>query len=121
MWLAGSTPKDDIDAMMAELKTGLDAPLASMATAFSSSLFRLAGSLILGFDLQLGQASGRFYDGEDGSGPVRFEQMTEEASPQLVQGLSEAAADKMQELARVRPARSNANRLPKVFVNSPRN
>ena len=33
-----------------------------MSTAFSSSLFGLAGSLILGFlDLQLGQASGRFY------------------------------------------------------------
>ena len=98
-----NTKSSDIDAMMAELKTGLDAPLAGMATAFSSSLFGLAGSLILGFlDLQLGQASGRFYtDVEDWLGTsVRFEQMTEEASPQLVQGLSEAAADKMQELAR---------------------
>ena len=34
-----------------------------MATAFSSSLFGLAGSLVLGFlDLQLGQAMGRFFN-----------------------------------------------------------
>ena len=49
--------------MMAQLKGGLDAPLSGMATAFSSSLFGLAGSLILGFlDLQLGQAIGRFFN-----------------------------------------------------------
>ena len=34
-----------------------------MATAFSSSLFGLAGSLVLGFlDLQAGQAQNRFYN-----------------------------------------------------------
>lgn len=98
-----NTSNSDIDAMMTELKSGLDAPLAGMATAFSSSLFGLAGSLVLGFlDLQLGQASGRFYtDVEDWLGSsVKFEQMNDEASPQLVQGLSEAAADKMQSLAK---------------------
>ena len=98
-----NTESSDIDAMMSGLKSGLDAPLAGMATAFSSSLFGLAGSLVLGFlDLQLGQASGRFYtDVEDWLGSsVTFEKMAEETSPQLVQGLSEAAADKMQSLAR---------------------
>jgi hypothetical protein len=46
-----------------ELKQGLAAPLAGMGTAFSSSLFGLAGSLILGFlDLQAGQAQNRFYN-----------------------------------------------------------
>lgn len=46
-----------------ELKTGLQAPLAGMGTAFSSSLFGLAGSLILGFlDLQASQAQNRFYN-----------------------------------------------------------
>ncbi len=45
-----------------ELKTGLEAPLSGMGTAFSSSLFGLAGSLVLGFlDLQASQAQNRFY------------------------------------------------------------
>ena len=49
--------------VFANLKSGLESPLAGMATAFSSSLFGLAGSLILGFlDLQLGQAQNRFYN-----------------------------------------------------------
>ena len=45
-----------------QLKSGLEAPLQGMGTAFSSSLFGLAGSLVLGFlDLQAGQAQNRFY------------------------------------------------------------
>ena len=45
------------------LKSGLKKPLNEMGTAFSASLFGLAGSLILGFlDLQAGQAQGRFYN-----------------------------------------------------------
>jgi hypothetical protein len=44
-----------------ELKAGLSRPLAGMGLSFSSSLFGIAGSLILGFlDLQLGQAQRRF-------------------------------------------------------------
>ncbi len=44
------------------LKEGLQAPLSGMGTAFSSSLFGLTGSLILGFlDLQTGQAQNAFY------------------------------------------------------------
>jgi hypothetical protein len=44
-----------------ELKAGLAAPLAGMGLSFSSSLFGVAGSLVLGFlDLQLGQAQRRF-------------------------------------------------------------
>jgi hypothetical protein len=45
------------------LKQGLGAPLGGMGIAFSSSLFGLSGSLILGFlDLQAGQAQNRFYN-----------------------------------------------------------
>jgi hypothetical protein len=45
-----------------DLKAGLQAPLSGMGTAFSSSLFGLAGSLVLGFlDLQAAQAQNRFY------------------------------------------------------------
>ena len=50
-------------AVFDELKAGLAAPLAGMGTAFSSSLFGLAGSLILGFlQLQAGHANNRFYN-----------------------------------------------------------
>jgi hypothetical protein len=46
-----------------DLKAGLAAPLGGMGVAFSSSLFGLAGSLILGFlDLQAGQAQNMFYN-----------------------------------------------------------
>jgi len=52
----------DSAALFANLKEGLAAPLAGMGTAFSSSLFGLAGSLILGFlDLQTSQAQNAFY------------------------------------------------------------
>ncbi len=51
----------DPAALFDDLKRGLDAPLAGMGTAFSSSLFGLAGSLVLGFlELQAGQAHNRF-------------------------------------------------------------
>lgn len=44
------------------LKEGLKGPLAGMGLSFSSSLFGLAGSLILGFlDLKAAQAQNRFY------------------------------------------------------------
>jgi hypothetical protein len=46
-----------------QLKEGLSGPLKGMGTAFSCSMFGLAGSLILGFlDLQAGHAQGRFYN-----------------------------------------------------------
>lgn len=52
----------DAGVIFEDLKTGLEAPLSGMGTAFSSSLFGLAGSLVLGFlDLQAGQAQNRFY------------------------------------------------------------
>ena len=52
----------DSGALFDTLKDGLAAPLAGMGISFSSSLFGLAGSLILGFlDLQSSQAQNRFY------------------------------------------------------------
>jgi len=49
-------------ALFDSLKEGLAAPLGGMGISFSSSLFGLAGSLILGFlDLQSSQAQNRFY------------------------------------------------------------
>jgi hypothetical protein len=52
----------DAGALFDTLKEGLAAPLGGMGISFSSSLFGLAGSLILGFlDLQSSQAQHRFY------------------------------------------------------------
>nr|WP_244530651.1 flagellar motor protein MotA [Salaquimonas pukyongi] len=52
----------DTNDILEALKSGLSAPLDGMGTAFSSSLFGLGGSLILGFlDLQAGRAQTRFY------------------------------------------------------------
>ena len=54
----GGTANDILTA----LKEGLSAPLNGMGTAFSTSLFGLSSSLILGFlDLQAGRAQNRFY------------------------------------------------------------
>ena len=52
----------DAGDLFGTLQNGLQAPLSGMGTAFSSSLFGLTGSLILGFlDLQTGQAQNAFY------------------------------------------------------------
>ncbi len=53
----------DLAAVFEDLKAGLASPLSGMGTAFSSSLFGLAGSLVLGFvDLQATQAQNAFYN-----------------------------------------------------------
>jgi hypothetical protein len=57
-----SVGSGDTGIIFEDLKEGLAAPLAGMGIAFSSSLFGLSGSLVLGFlDLQAGQAQNRFY------------------------------------------------------------
>ena len=58
-----SVGNSDVGAAMTQLKSSLGAPLQGMSEAFSSSLFGLAGSLVLGFlDLQAGQAQNRFFN-----------------------------------------------------------
>ncbi len=58
-----SVTGDDITVTFSALQAGLEQPLSSMGTAFSTSLFGLAGSLMLGFfDLQAGQAQNSFYN-----------------------------------------------------------
>jgi hypothetical protein len=52
----------DAGTMFDDLKNGLAAPIAGMSVSFTSSLFGLSGSLVLGFlDLQAGQAQNRFF------------------------------------------------------------
>ena len=58
----GLKPGGDAGAIFDSLRDGLAAPLGGMGISFSSSLFGLAGSLVLGFlDLQTSQAQNRFY------------------------------------------------------------
>jgi hypothetical protein len=55
---SGGAAEDAIAQLIANLR----APLSGMGVAFSSSLFGLSGSLVLGFlDLQATQAHGQFY------------------------------------------------------------
>ena len=53
----------DFINVFGHLKQGLEEPLKGMGTAFSSSLFGLGGSLVLGFvDIQAGNAQNRFFN-----------------------------------------------------------
>ncbi len=95
----------DFDQLMSQLREGLDAPLSGMATAFSSSLFGLGASLVLGFlDLQLGQAMGRFFNEVEDwlSAFARFGDSagTGAGNQMLAQGLSEEGARAMISLSR---------------------
>jgi hypothetical protein len=101
----------DIATAFANLKAGLKGPLDGMGTAFSSSLFGLSGSLVLGFlDLQAGQAQNRFFNGiEDWlssstrvtGGVVATGLETGEASmPAYVQALLEQTAENLDTLQR---------------------
>jgi hypothetical protein len=99
---------DDITTVFSDLKAGLEAPLAGMGTAFSSSLFGLASSLVLGFlDLQAGQAQNAFYNGlEDwlsdrtrlGSGGSVGD--GDQSVPAYIQALLEKTADSLDDLQR---------------------
>jgi hypothetical protein len=73
----------DAGALFDTLKEGLAAPLGGMGISFSSSLFGLAGSLILGFlDLQSSQAQNRFYtDLEDWLATTTVRGYASEAGP----------------------------------------
>jgi hypothetical protein len=98
----------DVGAMFSNLQEGIAQPLSGMGTAFSSSLFGLAGSLVLGFlDLQAGQAMGRFYtDLEDWlSGATRLSGGVgtgegEQSVPAYLQALMEQTADNLDMLQR---------------------
>ena len=100
----------DLALVFGDLKAGLEAPLGGMGTAFSSSLFGLAGSLVLGFlELQATQAQNRFYNElEDWlSGAARvttgagFTGEGEGSVPAYLQALIEQTAENLDTLRRV--------------------
>ncbi len=92
--------------MFEELKRGLQTPLSGMGTAFSSSLFGLAGSLVLGFlELQAGQAHNRFLNDLEEwlSGVTRLSSAGtvgdgEQSVPAFIQALLEKTADSLDQL-----------------------
>ena len=99
----------DLSRAFADLKAGLESPLHGMATAFSSSLFGLAGSLVLGFlDLQAGQAQNRFYNDLEewlstytrlSSGPLG--DAGDGSMPAYLHALLEQTADSLENLQRI--------------------
>jgi hypothetical protein len=99
----------DIAQVFDSLKAGLGTPLAGMGTAFSSSLFGLAGSLVLGFlDLQTGQAQNRFFNETEEwlAGLTRLPSGAlggdgEASVPAYVQALLEQTAESLEGLGRI--------------------
>jgi hypothetical protein len=100
----------DVAKTFGALKSGLAAPLGGMSTAFSASLFGLAGSLVLGFlDLQAGLAQNRFYNDLEewlsshtrlsAGGPAT--ETGETSVPAFIQALLEQTADSLDNLQRI--------------------
>jgi hypothetical protein len=95
----------DVGRAFNDLKNGLQAPIAGMGTAFSASLFGLAGSL----DLQAGQAQNRFsndleewlssYTRLSGGGPLS--EAGDASVPAYIQALLEQTADSLENLQRI--------------------
>ncbi len=107
----------DPAVLFEDLKRGLATPLSGMGTAFSSSLFGLAGSLVLGFlELQASQAHNRFVNELEewlssvtrlSSGGLIGE--GGESVPAYIQALLEQTADSLDTLQRT-VARSEEDR-----------
>lgn len=101
----------DPSLMFDNLKDGLAAPLGGMGIAFSSSLFGLAGSLIVGFlELQASQAQNRFFNELEewlsgqtrlGGGTAAFTDGGDQPIPAYIQALLEQTAESLNELQRI--------------------
>jgi hypothetical protein len=105
-----SVSGNDAVAAFAKLKAGLASPLRGMGTAFATSLFGLAGSLVVGFlDLQAGQAQNAFYNdleewlaGQTKLGGSALSGVGDDQPvPAYIQALLEQTADSLDELQRV--------------------
>lgn len=103
------------------LKHGLKSPLAGMGTAFSSSMFGLGGSLILGFlDLNIGKASRAFYNRLEEkfillSQEKAVPQNLNAGGPAYLQGMLEYIAEHIAQLSQViRQGEENRNALSKT-------
>lgn len=114
-----SMTSQDLAVVFNSFKKGLEAPLASMGTAFSASLFGLAGSLVLGFlDLQAGQAQNAFFNDLEewlssvtrlSSGSGENEQSVSVYTEALLEQTAERLQDLVTLLNRSEQSRMNAN------------
>ena len=97
--IQGLKATGDAGSMFDSLRDGLAAPLSGMGISFSSSLFGLAGSLVLGFlDLQSSQAQNRFYtELEDWLSTTVYDQTAEPAVATGVTGEVRSAIDRLRE------------------------
>jgi hypothetical protein len=121
-------PGADVGALFNQLKTNLQAPLSGMGTAFSASMFGLAGSLLLGFlELQAGQAQNRFFNElEDWlSGQTRLSTGGpladgEQPVPAYIQALLEQTAEGLDNFQRLlsqsEEARQQSNSVTKTLA-----
>jgi hypothetical protein len=121
-------PGADVGALFNQLKTNLQAPLSGMGTAFSASMFGLAGSLLLGFlELQAGQAQNRFFNElEDWlSGQTRLSTGGpladgEQPVPAYIQALLEQTAEGLDNFQRLlsqsEDARQQSNSVTKTLA-----
>jgi hypothetical protein len=98
----------NLDHVLEQLKSGLARPLAGMGTAFSASMFGLAGALVLGFlDLTAGQAQNRFFNELEEwlAGLTRLSSGVlsegEGSVPVYVQALLEQTAENLESLQRI--------------------
>jgi methyl-accepting chemotaxis protein len=103
-----SVGSGDLNALFEQLKSGLAKPLAGMGTAFSASMFGLAGALVLGFlDLTAGQAQNRFFNELEEwlAGLTRLSSGVlaegDGSVPVYVQALLEQTAENMENLQRI--------------------
>lgn len=120
--IATLSASTDTASLFADLQNGLKAPLAGMGTAFGTSLFGLASSIVLGFcDLQAGQAQNRFYNDLEEwlSAQTRLSSGSigggegGDTVPAYIQALLETTADNLENLqrtmARTEDGRAAAN------------
>lgn len=98
---------NDAVTMFGALKENLKQPLSGMSTSFSTSLFGLASSLVIGFlDLQAGHAQNRFYNELEEwlSGMTRLASGSaiegDASVPAYVQALLEQTADGLDRMQR---------------------
>ncbi|MBK1674371.1 flagellar motor protein MotA [Ectothiorhodospira shaposhnikovii] len=110
---------EDMNGAFAALQSGLEKPLSGLGTAFSSSLFGLAGALVLGFvDLQAGHAQNRFYNELEEwlSGLTRLSTGAlvsegEGTVPAYIQALLEQTSDSLDKLQRLMARGEDERRL----------
>lgn len=111
-----SVEATDGAAIFENLKTSLAGPLSGMGVAFSSSLFGLSGSLIVGFlDLQAGHAQNRFVNELEEwlssstriSSGIIGDEGSALGAPAYVQALLEKTADALEKMQRASASEDN--------------